>query len=74
MVDPLEGIKPIERIWMYKDIDVDVHIHRISTCRKGVHDKIQRVDYDKIGSSVAMLKTIGIILVTTTYSQDMVVE
>ena len=26
-----------------------------STCRKVVYDKVQRVDYDKIRSSVAML-------------------
>jgi hypothetical protein len=29
---------------------------RSLTCRKVVYDKVQRVDYDKIRSSVAMLK------------------
>ena len=53
---------------------MDVHIHRRLDLSKGVLDKVQGVDYDKIGSFVAMLKSIRIILATTTYLRDMVVE
>ena len=32
------------------------HPLKVSTCQKIVYDKVQGVDYDKIRSSVAMLK------------------
>ena len=35
---------------------MDVASIKDSTCRKIVYDKVQGVDYDKIGSSVAMFK------------------
>ena len=28
LMDPPEGVKPTERKWIYKETDVDVHIHR----------------------------------------------
>ena len=28
LMDPPKGVKPIERKWNYKVIDMDVHIHR----------------------------------------------
>ena len=44
------------------------------TCRKGVYDKVQRVDYDKIGFSMAMLKSVWVVLANTTYPENMIVE
>jgi hypothetical protein len=50
LVDPPECVMSIERRWIYKEIDMDVYIHKGSTCQKGVYDKVQKVDYNKIGS------------------------
>jgi hypothetical protein len=50
LVDPPIGMMPIERRWIYKETDVDVYIHKMLNLSKGVYDKVQKVDYNKIGS------------------------
>jgi hypothetical protein len=49
LVDPPEGMMPIERRWIYKETDMDVYIHKRINLSKGVYDKVQKVDYNKIG-------------------------
>jgi hypothetical protein len=45
-----------ESKWIYKIDGLGCNILEESlTCRKKIYDKVQRVDYDKIRSSVAML-------------------
>ena len=58
--DPPEGMKPIERKWICEETDVDITSIKGSTCQKIVYDKVQGVDYDKIGYSVAIFKSVQI--------------
>ena len=66
-MDPPEGVKPTERKWIYKETDVDDLIHKRIDLSKRVYDKVQRVDYKRIGSLVAMFKSVWIILAITAY-------
>ena len=64
LVDPPEGIKPIGCKWIFKKItgmEGNVITYRARLVAKGYRQK-QRVDYDKTFSSVAMLKSIRILL------------
>jgi high-affinity nickel permease len=46
---------PIEYRWIYKETDMDVYIHNSINLSKDVYDKVQKIDYDKIGYLVVML-------------------
>jgi hypothetical protein len=50
LVDPPEGMMSIKRRWIYKETYVDVYIHKSLNLSKGVYDKVQKVEYNKIGS------------------------
>jgi hypothetical protein len=69
LVDPLDGVKPIECKWIYKrkrDMNVNVHIYKARLVAKGFQ-QVQGADYDETFSPVAMLKSIRIILDIATY-------
>jgi hypothetical protein len=55
LIDPSEGMMPIECRWIYKERDMDVYIHKMLNLSKGVYDKVQKVDCNKVGSLVVML-------------------
>jgi hypothetical protein len=69
LVDPPDGVKPIECKWIYKkkrDMDGNVHIHKARLVAKGFR-QVQGVYYDETFSPVAMLKSIRIILDIAAY-------
>jgi len=69
LVDPPDGVRPIESKWIYKkkrDMDGNVHIYKARLVAKGFR-QVQGIDYDETFSLVAMLKSIRIILAITTY-------
>ena len=69
LVDPIEGVRPVECKWIFKkkiDMDGNVHIHKVRLVVKGFK-QIQGVDYDETFSSVAMLKSIRILLAIATF-------
>ena len=56
LVDPPEGMMPIEHKWIYKETDVDVHIHyKESTCHKDLLTKFKELTTIRLTSYVAML-------------------
>ena len=64
LVDPIEGVRPVECKWIFKKkiyMDGNVHIHKARLVAKGFK-QIQGVDYDETFSPVAMLKSIRILL------------
>jgi len=64
LVDPIDGVRPVECKWIFKkkiDMDGNVHIHKARLVAKGFK-QIQGVDYDEIFSPVAMLKSVRILL------------
>ena len=69
LVDPPDGVRPIECKWIYKkkkDMDGNVHIYKARLVAKGFR-QVQGVDYDETFSPVAMLKSIRIILAIAAY-------
>ena len=69
LVDPPDGVRPIECKWIYKkkkDMDGNVHIYKARLVAKGFR-QVQGIDYDKTFSPVAMLKSIWIILAIAAY-------
>lgn len=69
LVDPPDGVRPIECKWIYKkkkDMDENVHIYKARLVAKGFR-QVQGVDYDETFSPVAMLKSIRIILAIAAY-------
>jgi hypothetical protein len=69
LVDPPDGVRPIECKWIYKkkkDMDRNVHIYKAQLVAKGFW-QVQGVDYDETFSPVVMLKSIRIILVIAAY-------
>jgi hypothetical protein len=69
LVDPPDGVKPIECKWIYKkkrDMDGNDHIHKARLVAKGFR-QVQGVDYNKTFSPVVMLKSIRIILAIAAY-------
>jgi hypothetical protein len=64
LVDPIDGVRPVECKWIFKkkiDMDRNAHIHKARLLAKGLK-QIQGVDYDETFSPVAMLKSIWILL------------
>ena len=64
LVDPIEGVRPVECKWIFKkkiDMDGNVHIHKARLVAKGFK-QIQGIDYDETFLPVAMLKSIRILL------------
>jgi hypothetical protein len=69
LVDPSDGVRPVECKWIYKkkkDMDGNVNIYKARLVAKGFR-QVQGVDYDKTFSPVAMLKSIRIILAIAAY-------
>jgi hypothetical protein len=69
LVDPPEGVRPIECKWIYKkkkDMDGNVNIYKARLVAKGFR-QVQGVDYDKTFLPVVILKSIRIILAIATY-------
>ena len=53
--------RPFERKWIYKETDMDVGIHRSSTCRKKEFPtKFKELTTMRLGSLVVMLKFVRI--------------
>ena len=69
LVDPIDGVRPVECKWIFKkkiDMDGNVRIHKARLVAKGFK-QIQGVDYDETFSPVAMLKSIRILLAIATF-------
>jgi hypothetical protein len=64
LVDPIDGVRPVECKWIFKkkiDMDGNVHIHKARLVAKGFK-QIQGVDYNETFSPLIMQKSIRIIL------------
>jgi len=61
LIDPPKGMKPVERKWTYEETDVDITSIKVSSCQKIIYDKVQGVYYHKIGSYIAIFKSVRII-------------
>ena len=69
MVDPPEGVKPIECKWIIKwktDEDGNLTVYKARLVAKGFW-QVQGVDYDETFSPVVMLKSIRILLAVAAY-------
>jgi len=69
LIDPPDGVKPIECKWIYKkkkDMDGNVHIYKARLVAKGFQ-QVQGVDYEETFSPVVMLKSVRVILAIATY-------
>src|SRR3954463_7495805 len=69
MVDPPNGARTIECKWIFKkktDMDGNVQIHKARLVGKGFR-QVQGIDYNETFSSVAMLKSVRIILAIAAY-------
>jgi hypothetical protein len=69
LVDPPDGVRPIECKWIYKkkkDMDGNVHVYKARLVAKSFR-QVQGIDYDETFSSVAKLKSIQIILAIAAY-------
>ena len=69
LIDPPDGVKTIECKWIFKkkmDTDGNIHIYKARLVAKGFC-QVQGVDYDETFSSVAMLKSIRIMLAIAAY-------
>ena len=69
LIDPPEGVKPIECKWIYKkksDADGNVTVYKARLVAKDFR-QIQGVDYDETFSPVAMLKSVRILLAIAAY-------
>ena len=72
LVDPPEGIKPIECKWVFKkkiNMDGNVQTFKGRLVAKGFK-QIHGIDYDETFSPVAMLKSIQILLAVATFYDD----
>ena len=69
LVDAPKGVKPIGSRWAFKkktDMDGNVQIYKARLIAKGYYQQ-HGVDYDKTFSSVAMIKSIRIMLAITAH-------
>jgi Reverse transcriptase (RNA-dependent DNA polymerase) len=68
-IDLSEGARPIENKWVLQrklDVDSNLTINKAQLVMKGFK-QIQGVDYDETFSSIAMFKSIRILLAITTF-------
>jgi hypothetical protein len=64
LVDPIEGVRPVDCKWIFKkklDMDGNVHIYKARWVAKGFR-QIQGVDYEETFSPVTMLNSVRILL------------
>jgi hypothetical protein len=64
LVDPIDGVRPVECKWIFKkkiDMDGNVRIHKARLVAKRFK-QIQGIDHDETFLPVAMLKSIRILL------------
>ena len=69
LVDPPEGVKPIECKWVFKkktDMDGNLQTYKARLVAKGFK-QIHGIDYDETFSPVAMVKSIRILLAIAAY-------
>jgi hypothetical protein len=69
LVDPIEGVRPVDCKWIFKkklDTDGNVHIYKARLVAKSFR-QIQGVDYEETFSLVAMLKSVWILLAIAAY-------
>ena len=69
LVDPPEGVKPIECKWVFKrkrDTDGKVETYKVHLVVKG-YRQYYGINYGEIFFSVTMLKSIRIMFAITTY-------
>ena len=69
LVDPPEGVKPIQCKWIFKrktDADGNPTIYKARLVAKGF-SQVEGVDYDETFSPVAMLKSVRIMMAITAY-------
>ena len=69
LVDPLEGVKPIQCKWIFKrktDADDNPTITKARLLAKG-SSQVEGVDYDETLSLVAMLKSVRIMMAMAAY-------
>jgi Reverse transcriptase (RNA-dependent DNA polymerase) len=64
LVEPPQGVRPIENKWIFKwkiDMDDNMTVYKARSVDNGFR-QIQGVDHDETFSSVAMFKSIRILL------------
>jgi hypothetical protein len=69
LVDPIEGVRPVDCKWVFKkklDMDGNIHIYKTRLVAKGLR-QIQGVDYEETFSPVTMLKSVRILLAIAAY-------
>jgi hypothetical protein len=69
LVDPIEGVRPVDCKWIFKkklDMGGNVHIYKARLVAKGFR-QIQGVDYEETFSPVAMLKSVRILQTIVAY-------
>ena len=69
LVDPPEGVKPIQCKWIFKrkiDADGSPTIYKARLVAKGF-SKVEEVDYDETFSPLAMLKSVWIMMDIAAY-------
>jgi hypothetical protein len=69
LVDPIEGVRPVDCKWIFKkklDMDGNGHIYKARLVAKGFR-QIHGVDYEETFSPVAMLKSVRILLAIVAY-------
>ena len=67
-----EGCKAIQNKWIFKkktDADGNVTVYKARLVAKGF-SQVQGVDYDEFFSSVAMLRSVGIMLALATFMKS----
>jgi hypothetical protein len=69
LVDPINGVRPIDCKWVFKkkmDKDENIHIYKARFVAKGFK-QIHGIDYDETFSPVVMLKSVQILLAIAAY-------
>jgi hypothetical protein len=69
LVDLIDGVRPIDCKWVFKkkiDKDGNIHIYKARLVAKGFK-QIHGINYDETFSSIAMLKSVQILLAIVVY-------